>query len=832
MDQLNIKEINSLEKSSEVKRSKKSTSISNIFTLIRYKQYFKTFIKLKKYNINHKGMNSMYLQSRDKYQKFVTNINSTIGLRFEGNKNYENLSLNNFKDDYKNNTINIFKELENNSLAYFKPLNKKEMDLLKSFEFERIKLTPIPFKNKALIKNKEERKKMHEIKRTSVFMRRVEYTHLIKNFKSKENEKNNLSDKIYILKGAILIIEDWWKKIIIKRKKLEREREEIQIINIDLDSKEKHKKNLLQKDNNNNSNTLLKNIIQSKDKKSDKLKKEINHISISNNYEKNDTNKTSMTFSNKLNYSTEYNKKMILSNKNAQNNNKKIYNKINVTNNLKNSKKNKKSLSISQKMDKNQINKNHNKSTKNISINLNIDSFDNMKDKIFKDLNKDKNATQVNTTEETSNINNHLKRLYTTESIYGNKDKERLSNSTNSYPKKVYPQNEEKKKKEKGKKENELFIKTYYDTNRKITNLNKNKIKLDENKDNKKINISEMSNLKNNNKNNNINNTEIKDDTNYKNISNNFINKKQKQFENNDDKINQNNKENDNQNKINEIIINPENNNTIKISKQFMNYNIQQIDSVNFNNNNEFETIYKMPNKKQEITNNSNNNIKRQEISPEINDSLLKQFENLKIVSVNETIYINKSKSKPHIISSKKDNSSIIQNNKPYYINDIQKDINNKNENDITNKQNGDSDIIPLEQDNQKNFIIEGLPKEKEIKNENIKINILKSNNEDNKNNQINDKDKKAFIRIKNYKHIKPKIDTNTNTIRDKSENNKYLNTENEKIYHYKINSFTLPTHIKIIYKLYRTKSVKEIKRKKYKRFEYLRTLHNKFIYE
>jgi len=829
MDQLNIKEINSLETSSEIKRSKKSTSISNIFTLIRYKQYFKTFIKLKKYNINHKGMNSMYLQSRDKYQKFVTNINSTIGLRFEGNKNYENLSLNNFKDDYKNNTINIFKELENNSLAYFKPLNKKEMDLLKSFEFERIKLTPIPFKNKALIKNKEERKKMHEIKRTSVFMRRVEYTHLIKNFKSKENEKNNLSDKIYILKGAILIIEDWWKKIIIKRKKLEKEREEIQIINIDLDSKEKHKKNLLQKDNNNNSNILLKNIIQNKDKKSDKLKKEINHISISNNYVKNDINKISTTFINKLNYSTEYNNKMILSNKNAQNNNKKIYNKINVTNNLKNSKKNKKSLSISQKMDKNQINKNHNKSTKNISINLNIDSFDNMKDKIFRDLNKDKNATQVNTTEETSNINNHLKRLYTTESIYGNKDKERLSNSTNSYPKKMYPQNEEKKKKEKGKKE--LFIKTFYDTNRKITNLNKNKIKLDENKDNKKINISEMSNLKNNNKNNNINNTEIKDDTNYKNISNNFINKKQKRFENNDEKINQNNRENDNQNKINEIIINPENNNTIKISKQFMNYNIQQIDSGNFNNNNEFETIYKMPNKKQEITNNSNNNIKRQEIPPEINDSLSKQFENLKIVSVNETIYINKSKSKPHFISSKKDNSSIIQNNKPYYVNDIQKDINKKNENDITNKQNGDSDIIPLEEDNQKNFIIEGLPKEKEIKNENIKINILKSNNEDNKNNQINDKDKKAFIRIKNYKHIKPKIDTNTNTINEKSENNKYLNTENKKIYHYKINSFTLPTHIKIIYKLYRAKSVKEIKRKKYKRFEYLRTLHNKFLY-
>ena len=53
-------------------------------------------------------------------------------------------------------------------------------------------------------------------------MRRVEYTHLIKNNKSKnflieENNDMNLSEKICIIKGAILIIEDWWKKIKFKK---------------------------------------------------------------------------------------------------------------------------------------------------------------------------------------------------------------------------------------------------------------------------------------------------------------------------------------------------------------------------------------------------------------------------------------------------------------------------------------------------------------------------------------------------------------------------------------------------------------------------------------
>ena len=86
---------------------------------------------------------------------------------------------------------------------------------------EKLKLTPIPFKNKILISGEEERKKIKEAQKSAVLMRRVEYTHYIKKNKSKNNIDSNainLNDKVYILKGAIIIIEDWWKNIKYRRK--------------------------------------------------------------------------------------------------------------------------------------------------------------------------------------------------------------------------------------------------------------------------------------------------------------------------------------------------------------------------------------------------------------------------------------------------------------------------------------------------------------------------------------------------------------------------------------------------------------------------------------
>ena len=130
MDKSKINEIYSSIKSSKINRKHKSEKRYDLLASQKYKECFKYFIQSMKNNSNHREtIKDMYLQSRDKYQKFVSNINNSIGFRFEGNKNYENLSLNNFKDDYKTNTINISKELENNSFGYFKPYNKKEINL-------------------------------------------------------------------------------------------------------------------------------------------------------------------------------------------------------------------------------------------------------------------------------------------------------------------------------------------------------------------------------------------------------------------------------------------------------------------------------------------------------------------------------------------------------------------------------------------------------------------------------------------------------------------------------------------------------------------------------
>ena len=111
-------------------------------------------------------------------------------------------------------------------------------------EGEKIKLTPIPYKNRNLIDSEIEKKNIITAKRSAILMRRVEYTHLIKKHKLKnlenyEYSKNlmNLTNKLCLLKGAVLIIEDWWKKIKrmrSKKKKKKGEGKKINIINYEL----------------------------------------------------------------------------------------------------------------------------------------------------------------------------------------------------------------------------------------------------------------------------------------------------------------------------------------------------------------------------------------------------------------------------------------------------------------------------------------------------------------------------------------------------------------------------------------------------------------------
>ena len=294
-----------------MKNISRTTRKSDPLTLAKYKEYFKSFIKFKRNYNNHKShLNAMYLQFRERYQNFVINQKNTFGLKFKGNKIYENLPLNIFKNNYIISTSNLSKELEDKSLGYLIPSGRLSPEKKVEKDKEKLKLTPIPFKNKILISGEEERKKIKEAQNSAVLMRRVEYTHYIKKNKSKNNIDNNainFNDKVYILKGAIIIIEDWWKNIkyrrkIMKSRKFKNGRNiydknseldrKTKTININIEPNEIKSEKLLSKINiNKEINWSNNNLIHKRPRKRpSKPKIESSYTVDSNNFEKTSSN--------------------------------------------------------------------------------------------------------------------------------------------------------------------------------------------------------------------------------------------------------------------------------------------------------------------------------------------------------------------------------------------------------------------------------------------------------------------------------------------------------------------------------------------------------------
>ena len=924
--------IHSSIKNLEKKKDIKSKISSDPFTVIKYKEYFKSFIEFKKCNSNNTTyLKDMYLHSRDKYQKFVANINSEIGLRFEGNKNYSNLSLNTFKNDYLINTINISNELKNNTLRSI-PFGKKELSLIKKLEGEKMKLTPIPFKKEAVINNREERKKIQEIKRSAVFMRKVEYTHLINNIKSKHKEPNYVEDKIYILKGAVLIIEDWWKKIKSKRKLMEEKKRLAQIINY----------------NNNNKMALKK-----KSKGSEESNKILHNNSTTINSKALDSynnSESSQIFNNpdllskKINENEIY-KKRIISDKMRKNNSTEN-NSTKKNSNIKphNKSKNKNNSII------------YNNNIQKIRMGMKTNSSEKIKEKNFKNLNKNNNTKEQNLFQNSmklrqnyvkkkinnTKINSNLKDKYATENNFDIKDENNLNISLNS--KQTIKTKQNSLKKDNKRKEKELLIKTNYFMNKKFPKLNREKIDISAISDNQKENNSEIINLKKNyntninsenqlsinkdhDKNKNIENKKNaskkigsnKNDNNVqiniKKVSINLFDDKSNDNENdfssirNKEKLSfeNNDKKEDFSNKLNEKHINQEHkinqkdndlNKSTKANEtdNSKNYKIQyQKINVNYlNNKNDDE------NKMKEKNQNKYNIVKSQEVSFAKNKSFKgKQLNNLSISSVNEITFLknkprkfqkiekggfeivstnnnnilNKSdgfKLEKKFFSLKNDNSNIKKNNKKLSQENFNieiKKINNENE---------DSEIIPIEPDNQNNLISGEKHRQKEIKNEDLILsnnysfkkekslknfnkkenenivdfkndnskdkfpnhkirinfpktdqnNLLENNNKYLHKNEKGENGQNKLIEINNFKTDKLIIYINNTT----TGNNKNLNPENNNNHNRTLRD--VPNHIKEMYKLYRSKSVKEIKLRKYKNFEFLRTLHNKFDYE
>ena len=182
----------------------------NNYYLNQFKYLFKQYTSQKNKNpiINYNQinnnetfheLNNIYLKSYKKLKNYFDNQLNEKGLKLEGNKKLENLpfrEFNNFFQEYGN---NIELKLQNQILNYFYP-NDNNPKLMGN----NMQLTPIPIKKNQFIYNKKEKEDTVKAERSAVIMRRLEYTHGV----GEENKKNFL----YILKGAILIIEDWWIK--------------------------------------------------------------------------------------------------------------------------------------------------------------------------------------------------------------------------------------------------------------------------------------------------------------------------------------------------------------------------------------------------------------------------------------------------------------------------------------------------------------------------------------------------------------------------------------------------------------------------------------------
>ena len=211
------------------KYNSKTISYSTKDDKSSFKDYYKSKNNQKTRNIlmnSYNEINNYYLKCQNTIQDYFLNNNNQFGLKIDGNKNLENISLNQL-NIYLNKTYRLREsDLTKKLLNYYYPRNNKNKLMGKSQV-----LTPIPFKKNIFMKDNIEKEDYLKAKRSAVCMRRLEYTYGLKNNKNKEIIKNK-NDVISVLKGAVKIIEDWWISILNKKKKKNINNELFQTINV------------------------------------------------------------------------------------------------------------------------------------------------------------------------------------------------------------------------------------------------------------------------------------------------------------------------------------------------------------------------------------------------------------------------------------------------------------------------------------------------------------------------------------------------------------------------------------------------------------------------
>ena len=158
---------------------------------------------------NNYELNTIYIKNLNNLNNFLQKTNNLRGITLRGNKLLENISINKFNEFFKEYGKSIEKKLKKHVLNYFYPNNNRP-----KLMGQKMNLTPIPVKRNIYLKNEKEKKDYKNAERAAVILRRLEYTHGL-------GDKINKEDKIifYLMKGAALIIEDWWIKIMNDKKK-------------------------------------------------------------------------------------------------------------------------------------------------------------------------------------------------------------------------------------------------------------------------------------------------------------------------------------------------------------------------------------------------------------------------------------------------------------------------------------------------------------------------------------------------------------------------------------------------------------------------------------
>ena len=212
-------ENNIFQKKKSLIKSKTSSSYKTLInTYSKDKNRYKNIYENKSRAIPSLYLQRAYLKNQKDYNEYLNDKNNKRGLKLEGNKDYNDIPIEQYMDEIETYRENIKKLIMQNDWYYitFDEYNDNN---------KKMKLTPLPSKSRLLMNTNKEKKDFNFAERNAVFMRMVEYTHSLITQEKQKEDKSKLDKekkKIYlIMKSAILTIENWWASILEKRKEKE-----------------------------------------------------------------------------------------------------------------------------------------------------------------------------------------------------------------------------------------------------------------------------------------------------------------------------------------------------------------------------------------------------------------------------------------------------------------------------------------------------------------------------------------------------------------------------------------------------------------------------------